>query len=58
VHGAITEACRGVVGLTGSDGYVKKYYIDSRLLEGVLPGDFWLAGQYVPAPAGWQDYRN
>jgi hypothetical protein len=58
VRGAITEACRGVVGITGSDGYVKKYYLDSRLLEGVLPGDFWLQGQYVPAPAGWHDYRN
>ncbi|HBG28336.1 MAG: hypothetical protein A2Y10_19770 [Planctomycetes bacterium GWF2_41_51] len=58
LRGAITEACRGVVGITGSDGYLKFYYLDSRLLEGVLPGDFWLQGKYIPAPAGWRDYRN
>ncbi|MEN6387188.1 MAG: hypothetical protein ABFD79_18570 [Phycisphaerales bacterium] len=61
VRGAITEACRGVVGVSGSgseDGYLKYYYLDSRLLEGVLPGDFWLQGKYIPAPAGWHDYRN
>ncbi len=59
VRGTITEATRGVVGLTGSmtDGYNKKYYMDGRLLEGVLPGDMWLRGKYIPAPAGWHDYR-
>jgi hypothetical protein len=57
VRGTITEAVRGVVGLTGSDGFLKKYYLDSRLLEGVLPGDMWLRGKYIPAPAGWHDYR-
>jgi Tfp pilus assembly protein PilX len=57
LRGAITEACRGVVG-SGNDGYLKHYYLDSRLLEGVLPGDFWLQGKYIPAPAGWKDYRN
>lgn len=57
VRGTLTEATRGVVGLIGRDGYVKQYYIDERLLEGVLPGDIWLRGKYVPAPAGWHDYR-
>jgi hypothetical protein len=58
LRGAITEACRGVVGITDSDGFLKFYYLDNRLLEGVLPGDFWLQGKYIPAPAGWHDYRN
>ena len=53
VRGTIAEATRGVVGLTGSDGYLKFYYLDERLLEGVLPGDLWLAGKYIAAPAGW-----
>lgn len=57
VRGTITEAVRGVVGLIGSDGYFKHYYSDERLLEGVLPGDMWLRGKYIPAPAGWHDYR-
>ncbi len=56
VRGAITEAIRGVVGLVGSDGYIKKYYFDPRLLKGILPGDVWLRGKYTPAPAGWKDY--
>lgn len=58
VRGTITEAIRGVVGLIGSDGYLKYYYFDERVLEGVLPGDIWLRGKYVPAPAGWSDYRT
>jgi len=41
----------------GGDGYLKSYYLDERLLEGVLPGDMWLRGKYIPAPAGWRDYR-
>jgi hypothetical protein len=57
VRGTITEAMRGVVGLIGNDGYLKSYYLDSRLLEGILPGDMWLRGKYVPAPAGWREYR-
>jgi hypothetical protein len=57
VRGAITEAVRGVVGVIGSDGYLKRYYMDERLLEGILPGDIWLRGKYIPAPAGWHDYR-
>lgn len=59
VRGTITEAARGVVGLISypQDGYLKHYYTDERLLEGVLPGDMWLRGKYIPAPAGWHDYR-
>jgi len=58
IRGTITEAIRGVVGLVGADGYLKYYYFDERLLEGILPGDIWLRGKYVPAPAGWHDYRS
>jgi hypothetical protein len=58
VRGTITEAIRGVVGLVGTDGYLKYYYYDERLLEGILPGDIWLRGKYIPAPAGWHDYRT
>jgi hypothetical protein len=57
VRGTIAEACRGVVGLIGNDGYLKRYYLDDRLLQGVLPGDMWLQGKFVPAPSGWRDYR-
>jgi len=56
LRGAITEAIRGVVSLIGTEGYIKKYYFDERLLKGVLPGDIWLRGKYTPAPAGWADY--
>lgn len=56
VRGTITEVVRGVVG-SGSNGYKKRYYLDERLLEGILPGDIWLKGKYIPAPAGWHDYR-
>jgi hypothetical protein len=57
IRGTIAEAARGVVGLIGADGFLKHYYSDERLLEGVLPGDIWLRGKYIPAPAGWHDYR-
>jgi hypothetical protein len=57
IRGTIAEAARGVVGLIGADGFLKHYYSDDRLLEGVLPGDIWLRGKYIPAPAGWHDYR-
>ena len=57
LRGAVSECVRGVVGLVGSDGYIKRYYLDNRLLEGILPGDIWFGGKYVPAPAGWHDYR-
>jgi hypothetical protein len=55
VHGSITEVIRGVVGHLGSDGYIKQYYIDTRLMSGILPGDIWLSGKYIPAPSGWHD---
>jgi hypothetical protein len=55
VHGSITEVVRGIVGHLGSDGYIKKYYIDTRLMSGILPGDIWFSGKYIPAPAGWHD---
>jgi hypothetical protein len=58
VRGTLAEAVRGVVGLVGGDGYIKRYYLDGRLLQGVLPGDMWLQGKYIPAPAGWHDYRS
>ncbi len=58
VRGTITEVIRGVVGLIGSNGFLKHYYFDKRFLEGILPGDIWLRGKYVPAPAGWRDYET
>lgn len=57
LRGTITEVIRGVVGIIGSDGYLKNYYFDDRVLEGILPGDIWLQGKFIPAPAGWHDYR-
>jgi len=60
VNGTISESIRGVVGVSGtfsSDGYLKSYHMDRRLLAGIVPGDIWLRGKYVPAPAGWHDYR-
>jgi hypothetical protein len=58
VRGTISEVVRGVVGHLGADGYRKKYYFDERFLEGILPGDMWLRGKFIPAPAGWKDYRT
>jgi len=57
LRGTIEEVMRGVVGLIGKDGYLKYYYLDERLLTGILPGNIWLRGKYVPLPAGWKDYR-
>jgi hypothetical protein len=57
VHGTISEAMRGVVG-SGNDGYLKHYHMDRRLLTGIVPGDVSLRGKFVPAPAGWRDYRS
>jgi len=57
VHGTIAEAIRGVVGVTGQDGFLKRYHMDRRLLTGIIPGDISLRGKFVPAPAGWRDYR-
>jgi hypothetical protein len=59
VCGSITEVIRGVVGISGGsspDGYIKNYYIDTRLMSGILPGDIWFGGKYIPAPAGWHDH--
>jgi hypothetical protein len=62
VRGSITEVVRGVVGIfspttgAGQDGYDKNYYVDDRLMTGILPGDIWFTGKYIPAPAGWHDY--
>jgi hypothetical protein len=58
VRGTITEVIRGIVGQIGADGFLKHYYFDRRFLEGILPGDMWLRGKYVPAPAGWRDYET
>ena len=58
LRGTITEAIRGVVGLIGADGYLKYYYFDERVYEGLLPGDMWFRGKFIPAPAGWSDYRT
>ncbi len=57
LRGTLSEVCRGVVGVTGTDGFLKQYYLDERLLTGILPGDIWLRGKFVPLPAGWSDYR-
>jgi len=46
---------RGVVGVVGQDGYTKKYYWDERLLTGILPGNIWLKGKYVPLPGAWTE---
>ncbi|HEY5505299.1 MAG TPA: hypothetical protein VIK28_09085, partial [Sedimentisphaerales bacterium] len=56
VHGSITEVIRGIVGHLNSDGYIKQFYIDTRLMSGILPGDIWFSGKYIPAPAGWHDH--
>jgi len=62
VRGSLTEVVRGVVGMfnsttgVGYDGYDKNYFIDNRLMTGILPGDIWFTGKYIPAPAGWHDY--
>lgn len=61
IHGCLVEVCRGIVGATyrnDSDGFVKNYYMDERLYNGILPGNIWLGGRYIPAPAGWSDYRS
>jgi hypothetical protein len=59
IRGTVTEAVRGVVGLTviGADGYLKRYYFDERLFAGILPGDIWMQSKYIPAPAGWRVKR-
>lgn len=64
VRGSITEVVRGVIGVFNSstnqttNGYSKNYYIDTRLMSGILPGDIWLSGKYIPAPSGWHDNQS
>ncbi len=57
VRGTITEVIRGVVGLIGSDGYLKHYYFDQRMLSGLIPGNVRLKGKFTTAPGGWSDFR-
>ncbi len=58
LRGSITEAVRGVVGVVGQDGYLKSYYWDERLLTGILPGNIWLKGKYVPVPGAWMETQT
>ncbi len=57
VHGVIVEAIRGIVGSAG-DGFNKRYYLDERMLEGIIPGDILMRGKLLPTPAGWHDYTT
>ena len=57
LRGALADVIRGVVGLVDTDGFVKHYYVDERVLQGILPGDMWLKRKYIPTAAGWSDYR-
>ena len=54
VRGAICEAIRGATGVS----YLKRYFLDERLLAGILPGDIWVSSKYLPAPGGWSDYQS
>jgi hypothetical protein len=58
LRGSICEVMRGIVGVYKTDGFQKNCYIDERLLNGILPGDIWFSWRYIPAPAGWKDYRS
>jgi hypothetical protein len=58
LRGTLVESVRGIVGVMGRDGFLKNYTLDQRLLNGVLPGNIWFSGKFVPAPAGWHDYRS
>ena len=57
VRGTLTEVVRGVVGLTGSDGYLKNYYFDQRMLSGLIPGNVRMKGKFATVPGGWSDFR-
>jgi hypothetical protein len=57
VRGTLTEVVRGVVGLTGSDGFLKNYYFDRRMLSGLIPGTVRLKGKFITTPGGWSDFR-
>jgi len=55
VRGMLAESIRGVVGVIGRDGYVKQYYLDERLSRGIVPGNLWFKGKYIPIPGGWKE---
>ncbi len=57
LRGMLTEVVRGVVGRTGSDGYLKQYTFDERMLSGLIPGTVRLKGKFTTAPSGWSDFR-
>lgn len=64
VRGMIAEVTRGIVGTAQPlwsswtrNGYMKSYYWDERLMQGVLPGYIWLQSKFVSTPAGWYEYR-
>jgi hypothetical protein len=54
VRGSITEAMRGIVG-NGTNGYVKQYFYDERLIIGIVPGNIGLKGKYLLIPGGWEE---
>jgi len=54
VRGTITESLRGIVG-SGTNGYIKQYYFDKRLMKGILPGNMSLKGKYLLVPGGWSE---
>lgn len=54
LRGSITEAFRGVVG-SGTNGYLKQYYFDERLITGIVPGNIGLKGKYLLIPGGWSE---
>jgi len=54
VRGSITEAMRGIVG-NGTNGYVKQYFYDERLITGIVPGNIGLKGKYLLIPGGWKE---
>jgi len=57
VAGSITESVQGVVANRAGNGFRRCYYLDGRLLTGILPGDMWLQSKYIPTPGGWSDSR-
>lgn len=54
VRGTITESLRGIVG-SGTNGYIKQYYFDKRLMKGILPDNMSLKGKYLLVPGGWSE---
>ena len=54
IRGSLAESMRGIVG-SGTNGYLKMYYFDKRIMTGMLPGNIWLKGKYVLIPGGWAE---